>query len=45
MFSKIKKILTIVTNLLLKGRELGLWSKKNQALDGNPLGINKGDPK
>lgn len=29
MWLKIRAALTVLTNLLLKGREAGLWSEKN----------------
>ena len=31
LWSKVRKVLTVVTDLLLKGRNLGLWSKKKGA--------------
>lgn len=29
MWLKVRAVLTVLTNLLLKGREAGLWTKKD----------------
>ena len=29
MWFKIRAVLTVLTNILMKGREAGLWQKKN----------------
>lgn len=29
MWLKVRAVLTVLTNLLIKGREAGLWSKKH----------------
>jgi hypothetical protein len=29
MWLKVRAVLTVLTNLLIKGREAGLWFKKN----------------
>lgn len=36
MWSKIRKALTYITNLLLKGRQAGLWSEKNSIKKESP---------